>query len=77
MQVGGVLGSGYAAITAISFRFEPGFVIADAAFYGGAGRHQRGAVLAGRWQGAERTEEKLGIKPGAHDDPITYHRLTK
>ncbi len=27
--------------------------------------------------GVERTEAKLGIKSGAHDDPITYHRLTK
>ena len=27
--------------------------------------------------GVERTEVKLGIEPGAHDDPITYHRLTK
>ncbi len=30
----------------------------------------------GRW-GIERTEEKLGVKPDAHDDPVTYHRLTK
>jgi hypothetical protein len=38
-------------------------------------------IMAGRvcwhmWGGVERTEVKLGIKPGAHDDPITYHRLT-
>ncbi len=30
-----------------------------------------------RCRGFERTEVKLGIEPGAHDDPITYHRLTK
>ncbi len=28
-------------------------------------------------RGVERTEVKLGIEPGAHDDPITYQRLTK
>ncbi len=49
---------------------------------GGGGRDgcNSNAVMVGLavvGLGVERTEEKLGIKPGAHDDPITYHRLTK
>jgi hypothetical protein len=40
-----------------------------------AARAPRAATSQAR--GFERTEAKLGIKPGAHDDPITYHRLTK
>ncbi len=27
-------------------------------------------------RGVERTEVKLGIEPGAHDDPITYQTIT-
>ncbi len=30
-----------------------------------------------RGDGVERTEVKQGVEPGAHDDPITYQKLTK